>query len=491
MLLTLGIFGFIQTFLAPGLVLLRLNKYRLSIASFFLVVAPLSVGMNYLLAWLFTSLGIYHSFTMYLIFGAEILFLAGSARRGTNPLLPFHRQMPFSKFEIVITSIASIDLLYQTTRWIKSWGTVMHWSDTVGSYNRWALQWTESHLPTVSGFYPQLVSIIYSISYQFLHTTQIQFFALSAVTFFSVLGASAFLCLGFLRPSLRVLSGVGAITFLYLVNRFSVPWSGYADTPLASMILISLAHAILLDSPNDREHKFLLRCTTVLAGFVALTKQMGIPFVMITPLAVFAFRRERPKPIPLIKMIIVSGLIGFSWYFLKIIEILSGGDKSEFFGIVGTVGLPLSARFPSAFQKLALSTFPISFPEPLRYLLFALVFTILCFGVAGTLFGRFLGCVLAFTFSAWVLLASYDLRNISNSVPLFSILFALGIVKLLGPKSSLSPTSGEPFEFPPLAKRALVVVFALLILFAQLLIPDATLIQHQKAEQVQWAKDGV
>gem|GEM_PF-6226086 len=473
----------LQIFYLPGAVFARFSSIRVTPLSYFLVVGPLSLLLNHAITLLLTPGGFNHRpewFAVAALEAALLVFVPTGRPRD------FFRTDPkrFAGIERVFCGLAILASLYFLTRWMKSWGTVIHWTDTALSWNRWALEWAASTLPTISRFYPQMVAMVLSIPYQFTGQTEVEFFSLSAVTGIPFLAVGAMVSAFPFYPEKRASLSVACIAFIYFLNRISVPFSGYADAPLAAVVMIVLLFLMLAEPQEEADRDRPIVIGGLLAGLAAVTKQLGVLMIPLFPLLFLLSGRPRAGRSAFIKSAALSVVIAGSWYGIKVYDLITSRDQFGLPGIVETVPLGLLERIPGAIERLDQYLIPGWATRPLRLAAYGLLVLLagvsvrrekkalihLLIALAGTVF--------------WILVASYDSRNLSLVVPFLALLLG-GAANGSGAGTVESAKKRGSFR-----TGYAWVFFAVLALAGQMFLPDGVLIRQQKAGREEWIKAG-
>jgi hypothetical protein len=486
MIFTLGVFSFFQIFFLPGALIFRVLGYRITPLVFLNYIFPFSLGINFLIVLITTLLGIYQPQTVRLIFISELLMFILLRKRSKIQLL---EEVPFStnRGDRILYFVGILVFFFYLTRWIKSFGTVIHWTDAALSWNVWALEWSHSQLPTITRLYPQLISAIYSLPYQFTGVAEIEFFTLTAITGIPILTATAVMLNSVYYPRLRKTLVFCTVFFLYLTNRLSIPLSGYVDAPLASVSLILLMNVFIQKENSDHliEKRFFMG--SFIAGFLALIKHLGVPMMFVYPILVSLVSGRWIGMKKFIQSLTISGAISFSWYGIKLIDILKGKDISGFTGIVNTAQIPIIDRIPSSSWFLHQFVAPNEFGTIAIIVFYSIFMLVLVKGFLKDHVTRFLLAVFFAAFVFWALVAPYDTRNISIGIPFLSL--ASGLV-LSGDTGDGERVRRHPFKLSDRSKFGIMLLFLFAMVFAQFKLTNEILFKQQREQKEYWKKMG-
>jgi hypothetical protein len=492
MMLVSGVLGFAFALFLPGSILLRFLRVREGWATTTLIAVPLSLLLNHQMVFLLTSLGIYRVGVMRAILvSALALWIRLSGRRRDFELFPVRGQPPFSRVERLLASASALVILYFLTRWIKGLGTVFDFWDVVFSWNKWAIQWFHSGFPKETAQYPQLIPVLYSLSYQMIGEHEVQFFAKASVTILPVLSALALFSIGFASPVLRKFGFIGSAATLWILGRFwagiNLPLTGLADAPLASILVFWLGIWMLFTRGGFRlDSKYLVYFGGALIGLASLTKQGGLLYFLIYPVLLLKLKDGRPPAKVIWGAVLTGILISLTWYGYKQVQIFLGIDGSNAKIIFDAVGLPVQERLPNAIRVVFHTIIGPGNPLLERVLVIAAFFGVLAMGAFTEAQGMLLVIFSLFLFLVWAFGSSYDTRNLINIAPLVILLFSAGVEKILSlvlPRSWFVPVEGK---VPRISLRPLWAWSFLLgsLIFAQWRLPDGLLRVRQEEMMV-------
>jgi len=437
----LGILSLIQIGFLPG-ILISLSIPHLDRQDRFLLALPLSCVVNYFLVLSLTLIGLYNQFALLAILAIEATLLALFLHRRkttlkpeAQPLLDLEPLFPRdgSKFGTVRILFVAMALAYIFQTW-KQVGTVFTDGDVVQLWNRWAIDWFNGVFPRQTQFYPQLLPALYSMTYQFIGTTQVQFFAKMVPAFFPLMALAIFIRLANLlkedAPAILLAAVFLVITFMRMMGS-GFPFNGYADFPLAYFSLVVCYGFCLL---HRRAQQFgaplkdsLLFWCAALAGGMVLVKHSGGYLALLFPVAWYYYigRQEntRAAALKLATLCALIFIIVGHWYIYKLTQIVQGTDASNLVQYGQAIDLLARADLPWH-AKLIRGVEMISRKISWAWLL------LFGFGITHIL-GRALALWIFLPFfTLWALFASYDYRNLSLALPALSVILALGTVKI-------------------------------------------------------------
>jgi hypothetical protein len=437
MYIVLSVVAFIQSYLLPGSLAIRGLKYRETWVTTFLVAVPVSIFINYCIVFLLTLMGGYCTDVIRSIFVVECIFWF-FLRKSTNRDL-FARAGLFDRKELIFRAITSVVLLYFVTRWIKSLGTIMSSWDVVFSWNRWALDWSQSILPLQTWQYPQVVPILYSLNYQMVGDTTFQFSAKATVTALPLLGAFALFSLAWVNGSLRWVAFLSPIFFINILNRFVSPMTGLADDPLAAVaaMLVALCFGFRFALVSNQSYLFL---TAIVASLAMLTKGSGLPYLVMFPFLVVQLgKRGSVRSKEMARALLLSVVVILSWYGYKQIQIALGTEGSVVGHVMGVVGLPYADRFHHGLTYFHDSLTYRELSSTSNLMLFGSFMALVLIGGFTSAAGASIFLFALVFFLIWAFGTAYDGRNFSPAIPLLAVLPALAIGRFFASRQVIQP----------------------------------------------------
>jgi hypothetical protein len=453
----LGILSLVQIVFLPGLISLRLIRFRGSFLQRVIYTFALSLLMNYCLVFLLTALKLYSHWVVIVLFAAQVIWaiwLYGEDLRkpllevfqnlwdtSTSSLAEFFPSSPdhFSRSQkavhyiflifTLISLVFALDRLWWSFGvFLNNIGSIFDGWDAVYSYNRWAEVWFSGKIPLDSRFYPQLIPINWSLTYVFIGEATVQLFAKSIMPMFIIGILLQLFDLGitFQQPGYFVAIILSRALFLRFIKTGID--NGLVDIAVAFFALLPFYTLIKAQATKtESEQRTLWILGFFFAAAATVTKQPGVYIFLIYPILVYV-TLLRPtygnwlNPLIRQKVLIwgaIAALIPLFWYGFKLALISQGVDSSE---IIGNVGFAAQAygnvgvgpQIMQALQKFGvyLILFPLivcalpGLPSLIRWLfaLFILPFPIV-----------------------WALMASYDGRNLAIVLPALALAGGLSI----------------------------------------------------------------
>ncbi|MFH0996859.1 MAG: hypothetical protein V1844_15395 [Pseudomonadota bacterium] len=186
-----GLTALIQVTVLPGwLVVSRFGTGTLLIDVLAALVVSLVATFN--IAFLLQLTGAYDRIALSVIVIGEILLLTLLNRRNTGVVtkLPVPLRLWTRNGFLVANIIALVIMLWFVMRmllvlWSHVPGVFEEW-DAVVSWSRWAVDWYEGHWPVETYGYPQLVPVMWSVTYLWLGSDQIEIFSRAMMGLFPI-----------------------------------------------------------------------------------------------------------------------------------------------------------------------------------------------------------------------------------------------------------------------------------------------------------------
>lgn len=503
-----GIFGVIQAFILPGLILLKRINFKSRLIPHAIATISTSLIINYCLVFLLTILRIYTRSIMLVLFSGEVIVTAWLYWADLNKpvelwlqkirkkLIEFadgwkkylHEENIKSGFQLILrlTYLAvSIALAYMALNWIVrlfTWnlGSVFNSYDTIVSWNKWAVAWANNSLPVSTWRYPQLLPTTWSIFYVFMGDTSIQMFGQGIMPLFTffILIMMIDLSISKRNAGFLIAAAIAYLTLKKFLGSYLI--EGFADMPVAFFafsavyLLMELSSAVR-KIPDRKRYETLIAVT---AAGTAITKQIGLLFLLLFSLVYFMFiiwpilKQGWHKYWKYLLMILLLVLcIVLPWYLYKQVMIWQGMEKSEVELIVGhteryyeSAGifgrLSEVAGLMEKYFYLLVLIIPISFfLEPIiRAIVYLIMLPLII---------------------SWGYFASYDFRNLAIFFPLFAVSGGLSIDLLITKFLKLMPIQ---FTKKMTVKWVILVISVTLILTSLVLVPDQKLRLHQNEQ---------
>lgn len=505
----LGILSIFQVLVFPGLIFTKLINFRSRFIARLVAVAMFSLVFNYCLVFLLTAAHIYTRPVLLGFVICEIIFILWqnweALRKPLDECLsdiqekfksfisqvqswlrPATDQSPFH-FALNIIYIGLCMLLaYVALKWIVKlflWnmGSVFDSYDTIKLWNQWALDWANNTLPAYTWRYPQLIPTNWSMIFTIIGNPSIQFFAQAIMPLFTLLILLMIVDLGFYKKNPGFFLGA---TIAYLtLKKFLGPFliAGLSDLPCAFLTFTAIYLLFLFqsDSRDISEKKWYGYLIAISAAGGSVTKQVGLVFLVLFSILFFRFfflpvikEDKKLGKRTLLICIALMAVIVIPWYLYKQVLIWQGIEKSE-------VGMIVDAT-KHAFNYEDVLTQIQSIIKQLGKYFYLLLFLIpLTFFVDPMV--RYINLFLVFPlFISWSLFASYDYRNLSLALPLFSISSGLSIQYLVDLVFNLI----KKIPIGKIKIRTWVIVIAIVLVVTSIFVfPSQSLedIQTQKA----------
>lgn len=447
----LGIFSLVQMVLLPGLISLRLIRFRGSFWQGVIYTFALSLLINYCLVFFLTVLKLYSHWLIIILFAAQVIWAiwlhwedlrkpllevfqnlwdkSVSALAGLfpSPEVDISRSQKAVHYVFMLFTLISLLLAFDRMWWLfgvfrDNIGTVFDGWDAVFSYNRWAEVWFGGRIPLDSRFYPQLIPINWSLTYVFMGELTVQLFAKSMMSLF-MLGIFLQLFdlgLTFKQPGFFVAIILARVLMVRFIH--TGIHNGLVDTAVAFFALLPFYTIMKAQTTKTETERHLLwMMGFFFAAAAAVTKQPGVYIFLLYPLLVYVLLL-RPTygnwlNLPIWRGVLIWGtlaaLIPVLWYGFKLMLISQGVDVSEVLDNAGFTAqsygnVGLGSQILQALRKL--DTYLILFP------------LILCAlpwlpSSVRWLFGLF---ILPFPI-VWAVMASYDMRNLALVAPALAL----------------------------------------------------------------------
>lgn len=486
-----GIIGIFQVLFLPGLILCRATGFKSRWLARLIVVVITSLVFNYCLVFFLTAFHLYSRLSLGIILFCEILVLIWQYRNELNQPIGFWLEKNrnfwsekstewrkifqsekegsiLNRYLKILYIVLCLILAYISLNWICKlfvWnlGSVFNSYDTIAHWNKWALDWTNNTLPKSTWRYPQLLPANWSVLFVLVGDPSIQFFAQAIMPLFAFFILIMIVDLGFAKknPGFFLGAAITYLTFKKFLGSFLI--EGLADLPSA-FFAFSAVYLLFIFQVDNRP---LARKTNyglfiaVAAGGCAVTKQVGLVFLLLFCILYFLFYarplltadRQSAKKVLSISLIILFVIV-FPWYAYKQVLIWRGIEKSEVQMIVGATQY--------AYNFVGFNDQLVAVGKSLGKYLYLLIFLIpMTFFMDPLL--RSINIFLVFPlFISWGLFASYDFRNLSIALPFFSISAGLSIQYLVDRVFELF----KKIPFSQISGKILLILLIILIFLA-------------------------
>jgi hypothetical protein len=478
----LGLLSFLQTVFIPGFIVIKYlginfiadagngkkGKIRQLVYSF-----GLSLLINYLLVFVFTAVGIYKPFALYILLciegGLLIYYWAAGCKPRDCRYINLDVSRWFTSLKCFFASHSlTYNFLFLFSVGVMLWyvflffyflGGVFEQWDPVTGWNRFALDWANNQWPANTWRYPQLIPANWSISYVMMQNTDVQCFPKAIMPLFSIAVLLLFLDLALSKKKAVYLLGlVGYGILLGYLYEPSYIVSGYVDIAISFFAFLSF-HALYSYRCKDGSYPLQsIWLAIIFASTAAITKQSGL--FILAVILVWGFKNifknkkllSVKKITGMILLILLTiAIITGTWYILKEIHISKGQDRSE-------INLVRNAHQTTSYTK----RFTQGVNQLLTHRHPKLKFLVLL-GALLVLLGLFhrqsrgvtLFIVVPYTL-IWGFFFSYDFRNLMPAIPFmgFSAAFGADFFK----KKLLNFEKYHPFKIPIILIIILVVL---------------------------------
>jgi hypothetical protein len=435
-----SLIALVQVAFLPGYLIARWYRLDDGLAKTWTISFGLSLIVNYHVMLLFTLLGIQARGWICAVIALEIVALSllrrsrpawgpaeAAAARVTRFLIPGNSADPHavSGGRLLLLLLGSASLAWIATFLPAAFTSIFEGYDALVSWNRWALDWMNGQLPVWTLRYPQLLPANWAMLYT-LAGAPLQFLPKGLSVLFPLTTVAMFIDAGLRRsrPEYLLAAVLTAVLMSFLDGRYIA--SGYADLPIAFFALAPFYLLATCDDGNDdaRARATIAAATALVIG-CALTKQAGLYLAAVYPFLLYAFVREQMPAIDsAARLRIVAGVIAAlllliaPWYVFKQIHVIQGFETA---GHASSAGVHGGRSFPERAAH-AWMIWETQLSSPLLWSVML--------GVALSAFKRRVAVItvsitLPFTL-IWVLLFSYDQRNLALAFPFIGLSAAAG-----------------------------------------------------------------
>jgi hypothetical protein len=478
----------------PGFLVLRCLRLKTQLVQAVIVSFGLSLVINHFLVEGLTVFHLCTSTAFYVIFATEIAALFWLTRsvwtisaadvlkgdlRGLSRFIGWGEKDGPALDRVVLFTLALCCCAWITTIWLRDLGMIFNAWDAIGSWNRWATEWSANHLPSHSRLYPQLLPANLALTYLFTGD-KLQFFGHAVMGLFAGIILLTQLDLALRKNHSGYLVAVMLTAYLF-PKLFSHTWNdGLADIPLACMGFVSI-YCLVIAREKDADAFYWIILGTLCCAGAALTKQGGLYLGLVYPfLASGALRRKANKMRTVALVAILLLLLVAPWYVYKVSQFRAGNDSTETMQMLtsGHEGRNLVQRVRHAWTLVELPLGP-----PAATLL-VLCGTVCCFWSAEW-FIYFLFVAVPYVVF-WALFLSYDQRNIALAVPIVTTAAGVGAVNCLRRmmKHSLLTHIGDRISRAPLIVYCFLAISVLGILSHSTAIKTLRTLQERELTQL-------
>jgi hypothetical protein len=478
-MLFLGVLSVLQITIIPGWLGLKLAGWRAKSPLQFLVYAfAASLLFNFCFVYLLTGLELYSRGSAFALLAAEacaglwLLKRQGFALRSRIDLAQWTQgwveAFGLKRFTgCLLFGLALASLLSYTNLLYQNLGTVFtQWDDTV-SWDRWAEEWASNHFPTLAGYYPQLMPMNWSLTYQFIGNTDVKMFAKAVMPLFPIATLLLFLDLAYRHRSLwRLFAATIYACVVYTFISGAVIVSGYMETALPFFGFLTL-YALLELSENGPTRGNVLAASVFAAG-TALVKQGGLYMMLVAAVwtgVVLYRRRAELAAGELGRMVAIAAvalILIVPWYTRQYIAVVNGHDDSNVTRLFALAAQGRTRVQTAAGAMVMLYNCRQDFAKPFLWFLILTAIPSLADSKGRVV----LLCIMVPVLLLWAMFFSYEVRTVSLAFPFMAYCSGAGC----GVLARLPGRGGMPRKRPA-ALAFVAAVGCLLVLFAALHFP--------------------
>lgn len=458
-MILLGLVGFLQATVLPGVLILRLARFRGGLVQTLAYVLGLSLLANYLLVWLLVELGLYSRVSVLVIAAIEAAGLAWLCRSWLAAPLGVHLhgwnaavksffltlfppvsdsstdretvQTARAVMLAIAGTLALSSILWMLHVFRLNLGTIFQAWDAVLSWNTWAAQWAQGYLPFDTGSYPQLLPANWSLTYAAMGSTSVQFFAKATTPLFFLFILLLLFDLGLDARSVGLLLAVTAARLMMKKFLGEYVADGYADFPVAMMAFLPVYALLKVErepDPNRREMGVWLGAA--FAAGAAVTKQSGAYILALYPLLAYLLalrlapgldsaRRRRLVWLPFAMAVLVAS----PWYVRYQVGLLHAAGSGE-------PGWMTAGIYNWTTRQTIIEKLVHGFSLLEKYAALP-AFTLLALPLMRRGY-RWLAALVVLPFTVlWAAFISYDTRNLALAMPVMALCAGAGVDGLL------------------------------------------------------------
>lgn len=471
----LGIVSLLQIAVLPGAAIvyaLRLGRLAPTVPTVF----GLSLLFNQLFVIAAVVAGVYVRTTVVLLVCCELALLAGllAVRRDWNTRRTSasavgsiaaawqywrrpNASMTRTMVEMLAVGWASHAIISSIAGALQNSADGFDTWDAVQSWNRWAVDWADGRIAQHTWHYPQLIPTNWSISYVLLNDHALTIFPSSLDRFF--LPALLFVLFWYAVKRQEYLLAAAVPVCAEVFSSVLGPFVGGAgsDVPVAFFAILSAVVILGDGSPNEDRRTQTRRL--VLAGTLTVacvtTKQAGWIWFVAFALVTVAQAREgklRLRPKSITAILVLTLVAGSLWYVYVENRIAAGELTSEIAYVTGDVhsGRNILARTVHALNLL----------EPWVWL----ICIASVFAAADRSYRLLVVSMVLPSLATWMILFSYDRRNLAIGIPFISLTAVVGLRLLAtslptrSPRLLICTTSAAAIGLASVAAMALALV---------------------------------
>lgn len=453
----IGLFSVFQVFFAPGILILQLMRFRGNVLERLAFSVGLSLIANYCGVLILAVLGLYQRPIVFAAVALELATLVYLGRgflakpfsqviadgwRGLNGWINAQRviwdeenkdrlaiQIIKYVFALLAAIVAMTAVWWTVRLFAYNLGQVFNTWDAILSWNQWAVIWAQGRLPSGTSLYPQLMPANWSLLYVIQGDATLQLFAKAMMPIFSFLIFLLMTGYGFETRMAGFFIGVELTRLMFKKFTGESLTDGYVDIPatfFGFLAVYALLKARQFTSPQQRLR--FAQLALIFAAGAAVTKQMGLYILLLTPLLAYllVFRQPAQAPEgrvhwkPILVSAGIAALIALPWYVYKLVSIQLGMDVSNISYLTGEIhaSAGLLERALAAFQMLEKYSFLLLFLLP--------AFFVLDSGL------RWIAAVVILPYTLiWAFFFSYDARNLALALPFIGCCAGVGVQRLI------------------------------------------------------------
>jgi len=435
-----GVLSILQCLFLPGQLMLGALSFRLNLISRLIVGAGISLAINYAIVWILLGFQIYTTDYMRIIsllFFLILFIIKAKSLWHSKIKCNFSRVMTMwnicqsqQRYKYFFI-LACLTILVYVMVLVGHYGHVIMMSNAISSWNPWAIDLTRQNIPN-TGDYPLLVSIIISITYVIVgHLPQGQFIEFFMTIIFAIFPLGIILSIWDLALDSKKPIYLLAVVLIGLVLHSTVRHHiGSADalmllTFLGISAISFLIKARILKLPVIQA----LVIATVIAGACAVAKQGGLWLLIVFPILTNLLliratgMSARKQALVMLLQYLWLAVFSSSWYVWNVFLQHQGLAATNFYYLTGLSG---TIYHHLTFVGRVLHAFSLFNP----LLWGCLVLTI--WGVWHNRDWRWITVLFTVPYTIiWLCGFSYDIRNLTLSLPFWGISGAIGLEQLL------------------------------------------------------------
>lgn len=400
----LGLLSIIQGIFLPGFAILGFSR-GLPLALRIVFAFPVSLVFNHHAVFLLSLLGLYRRPAVFALMALEVGALGWLLLKRRSPAPPLKLGNPLAGLSQARFLFGAAGFLLMAAAFWKEGGRFagdlgmpfVHWD--AFTWDRWAHEWDSGAVPRGTLLYPQLLPILYSLTYKITGEPGLQLFARALTGAFQIFSMGSLLLMALLSVEGALIYPLTAHFLILFLNKTlpGMVYSGYADAPLTYFpVALMLCFELGRNRREEAVQRALPWLTAAVIAGGAFTKQGGLfllvcgPFALARPLSVLWRAVALTAP----------------WFIHRFVYVLQGKD-------MGNRPALESLLPPSYIDRLrqALAYVRTSFPTLPPALLL------------GVFHRRALALAILFTVPygvIWALTASYAERNLAMALPGFA-----------------------------------------------------------------------